>query len=405
MEQLQLDLNLVKKEPHYFEDYGQSSGNILDNIIPEPDFDPFGQGASNVPNEDDMDQGVDWLNSFFDEPPHDTCNINALNPPISKLSDVPLSMGNVYPSVVKLLGQNMQGGSLVESLNLISDDYAGEVYKTPISTGTPSPDPFLAPADEVKQRIQTKLLADVTIPDILKKAQNFKVLTQLDRNSLSLATARELIQRLKSESEDNAHRVPDHKIGRTNASEKNRNIRSCASNFRRESDSNGNDSGYDSPRQPSPGCASLSPTRFLGDKDGGMSSADNTPTSEKPLERQPFYLSEEERRTLITEGLPVPVGYPLSKVEERALKKVRRKIKNKISAQESRRKKKEYMEALEKKIDVLNGDNTDLKKKLDALENSNKSLLTQLHKLQSVVAARATRQLTTRSSQTEIPSK
>ena len=52
MEQLQLDLNLVKKEPHYFEDYGQSSGNILDNIIPEPDFDPFGQGASNVVSRD-----------------------------------------------------------------------------------------------------------------------------------------------------------------------------------------------------------------------------------------------------------------------------------------------------------------------------------------------------------------
>ena len=49
------------------------------------------------------------------------------------------------------------------------------------------------------------------------------------------------------------------------------------------------------------------------------------------------------------EGLPVPQGLPLNKSEERALKKVRRKIKNKISAQESRRKKKEYMESLEKK--------------------------------------------------------
>ena len=37
-----------------------------------------------------------------------------------------------------------------------------------------------------------------------------------------------------------------------------------------------------------------------------------TPQSQ---ERQTFYLSEEERRTLITEGLPVPMGYPLSKVK------------------------------------------------------------------------------------------
>ncbi len=48
MEQLQLDLNMVKKEPQYFEDYGQSAGNILDNIIPESEFDQFGQGAPSV---------------------------------------------------------------------------------------------------------------------------------------------------------------------------------------------------------------------------------------------------------------------------------------------------------------------------------------------------------------------
>lgn len=60
-------------------------------------------------------------------------------------------------------------------------------------------------------------------------------------------------------------------------------------------------------------------------------------------------LSEEEKRTFIAEGYPLPSKLPLSKSEERNLKKVRRKIKNKISAQESRRKKKEYMDQLEKK--------------------------------------------------------
>ena len=33
-----------------------------------------------------------------------------------------------------------------------------------------------------------------------------------------------------------------------------------------------------------------------------------------PQEKQPFYLTEEERRTLVAEGLPVPTGLPLTKV-------------------------------------------------------------------------------------------
>lgn len=102
----------------------------------------------------------------------------------------------------------------------------------------------------------------------------------------------------------------------------------------------------------------------------------------------PLILSEEEKRTLVAEGYPVPTKLPLSKTEEKSLKKIRRKIKNKLSAQESRRKKKEYVETLEKRMDDFNKENLDLKRKLDSLESSNRSLLSQLRSLQTLVAGK-----------------
>lgn len=72
-------------------------------------------------------------------------------------------------------------------------------------------------------------------------------------------------------------------------------------------------------------------------------------------------LSAEERRTLIQEGYPVPTRLPLTKSEEEALKIVRRKIKNKLSAQESRRKRKEYMDTLEQRCQGYFNENTQLK--------------------------------------------
>uniref|UniRef100_A0A673KZV7 Cyclic AMP-responsive element-binding protein 3-like protein 1 n=1 Tax=Sinocyclocheilus rhinocerous TaxID=307959 RepID=A0A673KZV7_9TELE len=114
----------------------------------------------------------------------------------------------------------------------------------------------------------------------------------------------------------------------------------------------------------------------------------------------PLMLTEEEKRTLIAEGYPVPNKLPLTKTEEKALKRVRRKIKNKISAQESRRKKKEYVECLEKRVENYTSENNELWKKVETLENANRSLLQQLQRLQALVSGKVPRSCKIASTQT-----
>lgn len=93
---------------------------------------------------------------------------------------------------------------------------------------------------------------------------------------------------------------------------------------------------------------------------------------------QMVLLTEEEKRTLIAEGYAIPQRFPLSKSEERSLKKVRRKIKNKISAQESRRKKKEYLEELERRCEEMECRIMELEREnnlLNSLRNNNTQLI------------------------------
>jgi cyclic AMP-responsive element-binding protein 3 len=162
------------------------------------------------------------------------------------------------------------------------------------------------------------------------------------------------------------------------------------------------------------------PSSSNSDSEGSQSPGRSAPSSPvrhpHPLRQQPvrtlaqqalftnpipqsgvLVLTEEEKRTLISEGYPVPNKLPLTKQEEKNLKKIRRKIKNKISAQESRRKKKEYLETLEKRVEVYNLENSDLKKKVEQLETNNRSLLTQLQKLQQL-ASKLTRGASTATS-------
>lgn len=133
------------------------------------------------------------------------------------------------------------------------------------------------------------------------------------------------------------------------------------------------------------------------------SALSNSPLLTAPHKLQgtgPLMLTEEEKRTLVAEGYPIPTKLPLTKAEEKALKKIRRKIKNKISAQESRRKKKEYMDSLEKRVENCSSENSDLRKKVEVLETTNRTLLQQLQRLQAMVAGKVSRSYKAASTQT-----
>ncbi|KAM4807877.1 cyclic AMP-responsive element-binding protein 3-like protein 3 [Rhinophrynus dorsalis] len=100
-------------------------------------------------------------------------------------------------------------------------------------------------------------------------------------------------------------------------------------------------------------------------------------------------LTEDERKLLSKEGVTLPTQLPLTKYEERILKKIRRKIRNKQSAQESRKKKKEYMDGLETRMSACTAQNQELQRKVLQLEKHNMSLLEQLRKLQALVSQSA----------------
>ncbi|XP_074193698.1 cyclic AMP-responsive element-binding protein 3-like protein 3 isoform X1 [Rhinolophus sinicus] len=100
---------------------------------------------------------------------------------------------------------------------------------------------------------------------------------------------------------------------------------------------------------------------------------------------QELVLTEDEKKLLAKEGITLPTQLPLTKYEERVLKKIRRKIRNKQSAQESRKKKKEYIDGLETRMSAYTAQNQELQRKVLHLEKQNLSLLEQLKKLQAIV--------------------
>ncbi|KAI4821231.1 hypothetical protein KUCAC02_029173 [Chaenocephalus aceratus] len=120
-----------------------------------------------------------------------------------------------------------------------------------------------------------------------------------------------------------------------------------------------------------------------------LSIEDSTQDSTQDNDMDRFQFKEivltEERSGFWEKGATIPSHMPLTKAEERTLKRVRRKIRNKQSAQESRKKKKVYVDGLENRVAMCTAHNLELQKKVQMLHKQNISLIEQLRKLQSMV--------------------
>jgi hypothetical protein len=97
------------------------------------------------------------------------------------------------------------------------------------------------------------------------------------------------------------------------------------------------------------------------------------------IESNKVHVTQEEQEVLDREGW---------ELTEKNLKKARRKIKNKISAQESRKRKRDYLNGLEERLTDFTTENQQLKRDLEKERNEKKSILSQLRELQAVVGSR-----------------
>jgi hypothetical protein len=130
--------------------------------------------------------------------------------------------------------------------------------------------------------------------------------------------------------------------------------------------------------QSSPDIALFDNAQELSDDEHSSSSSEQRQAGGKaPRAKYTHSLSPEDISLLRDEGYAIPDG-ALSKEQEKVLRQLRRKVKNKRLAASTRNKKKEYVLGLEERIEMCSTENKTLSRKVLSLENENRSLLQQL---------------------------
>ena len=111
----------------------------------------------------------------------------------------------------------------------------------------------------------------------------------------------------------------------------------------------------------------------------------SSPNYKKPGRKpKPLNLTEDEKSILKKEGVVLPENvHTLTKTEERHIKQVKRRIKNKISAAESRKRKKDYVDGLEERVQQTTSLNCELQKRVSELEKRNFDLLSKVKKMKT----------------------
>ncbi|KAL4232456.1 cAMP response element binding [Mactra antiquata] len=377
-------MDLLYGNDEKFGDMEQDMSDFLDNdVFPSPTSADSGSNYN-------MDE--EWFDSFFVDPVlNDKMITDAAQPPHIKSEHSYSTMNEHSLSSTDDLGDLSKLEDL-DSDFLIKNAALDLTIKQNTSTDLPKPDPVDNDPIKITSTASTTVM---TRTFTVTKQQPTIILASPSQGQTTLSE-RSVLPKITVKTEPADYDAIDHTVNidslvlpPTPPSSSNSDSDSCPSPQRSAPSSPVRHLPYSRSSSSSYSSSSLSPTGSSRHYSHSLYSSQSDSGVDIVFQQIPtsgvLVLTEEEKRTLISEGYPIPSKLPLTKQEEKNLKKIRRKIKNKISAQESRRKKKEYLEALEKRVESFSQENSELKKKVDTLENSNRSLLSQLQKLQSLV--------------------